>query len=148
MAKRLVRYKRVNGALVKQFESPALVGGLVDIAQLPIVGTMGAAVIERGSNANGEYVKWAGGAMLCWGNRTHSFNTADRYQPFDQTFPAVFVGEPSGGAFHRSTPGQPMQLCNWSSYPTYVTLGFYAYGSLPSSTSALYIMWFAIGRWK
>ena len=59
MTKKVVRYKRINGALVKQFEVPPLIGGLVDIASLPIVGTAGSAVIERGSNANGEYTKFA-----------------------------------------------------------------------------------------
>lgn len=65
MAKKLVRYKNVNGVLVKQYESPALVDGLVDITQLPIVGAMGSAVIENGSNANGSWVKWADGTMIC-----------------------------------------------------------------------------------
>ena len=65
MAKRLVRYKRENGQLVKIAETPVLENGKVDIAQLPIVGTMGSAIIERGSNANGEYVKWADGTMVC-----------------------------------------------------------------------------------
>lgn len=92
MAKRLVWYKRVNGALVKQFESPALVGGLVDIAQLPIVGTMGAAVIERGSNANGEYVKFADGTMIC------TFNSgslgSDKSTLNTCVFPAAFVSNP------------------------------------------------------
>lgn len=46
MSKKLVRYKNVNGVLVKQFESPALVNGTIDISQLPVVGTMGAAIIE------------------------------------------------------------------------------------------------------
>lgn len=65
MAKKLVRYKNVNGTLVKQMESPMLVNGLVDISQLPVVGAMGAAIIERGSNANGEYVRWADGTQIC-----------------------------------------------------------------------------------
>jgi len=65
MSKKLVRYKNVNGVLVKQFESPALVNGLVDIGQLPVVGSMGAAIIECGSNANGSYIKWADGTMFC-----------------------------------------------------------------------------------
>lgn len=148
MAKKVVRYKRINGALVKQFEVPPLIGGLVDIASLPIVGTAGSAVIESGENANGRYIKWADGTMLCWGNPTHSFNVVDTYQAFDQTFPAAFVNDPSGGAYHGAMPGHPMQLCNWSSYTTHVTLGFFAYERLPTSTSALHIAWFAIGRWQ
>ena len=65
MAKRLVRYKRENGQLIKIAETPVLENGKVDISWLPIVGTMGSAIIERGSNANGEYVKFADGTMVC-----------------------------------------------------------------------------------
>jgi|GEM_PF-6385134 len=64
-AKKVVRYKRINGVLVKQYESPALIDGLVDISQLPIVGDMGSAVIESGENANGRYTKFADGTMIC-----------------------------------------------------------------------------------
>ncbi|MGE9959178.1 hypothetical protein [Cloacibacillus porcorum] len=92
MAKKVVRYKRINGALVKQFEVPPLIGGLVDIASLPIVGTAGSAVIERGSNANGEYVKFADGTMICTfnsgslGSDESTLNTC--------VFPAAFVSKP------------------------------------------------------
>lgn len=65
MVKKLVRYKNVNGQLVKQCELPPLVEGKIDISQLPIVGSAGSTVIESGSNANGEYIKWADGTMVC-----------------------------------------------------------------------------------
>ena len=91
MSKKLVRYKNVNGVLVKQFESPALVNGLVDIGQLPVVGSMGAAVIERGSNANGSWVKWSDGTMICTGQVLVSFVGSDPYKIVSATFPAVFT---------------------------------------------------------
>ncbi len=78
MTKKVVRYKRINGALVKQFEVPPLIGGLVDIASLPIVGTSGSAVIESGENANGRYIKWADGTMIC----THTYVKEPRYSDF------------------------------------------------------------------
>lgn len=97
MAKRLVRYKRENGQLVKIAETPVLENGKVDIGWLPVVGTMGAAVIESGSNANGRYTKFANGMMIC--ESTVSLTglnvlpdqeiwKTNRYVP-----PAVFVGE-------------------------------------------------------
>ena len=41
--------------------------GLSDIGQFPaeIVGSMGSAIIESGSNANGNYVKFADGTLIC-----------------------------------------------------------------------------------
>lgn len=91
MAKKVVRYKRINGALVKQFEVPPLIGGLVDIASLPIVGTAGSAIIESGSNANGRYIKWADGTMICTGQVLVSFTGSDSYKIVSATFPAVFT---------------------------------------------------------
>ena len=92
MAKRLVRYKRENGQLVKIAETPVLENGKVDISWLPVVGTMGSAVIERGSNANGEYVKFADGTMIC------TFNSgslgSDKSTLNTCVFPAAFVSKP------------------------------------------------------
>ena len=92
MAKRLVRYKRENGQLVKIAETPVLENGKVDISWLPVVGTMGSAVIERGSNANGEYVKFADGTMIC------TFNSgslgSDKSTLNTCVFPAAFISKP------------------------------------------------------
>ena len=65
MAKRLVRYRRENGALVKIAELPMLENGKVDISWLPVVGTSGAAIISEGSNANGSWVRFANGTQIC-----------------------------------------------------------------------------------
>jgi hypothetical protein len=43
------------------------------------------AIIERGSNANGEFVKYADGTMIC----THSFSIASTGNPV-WTFPSTF----------------------------------------------------------
>lgn len=57
------------------------------------------AIIERGSNANGEYVKYADGTMFCWGRTStasipisgaHMGGYASAVQTF--TFPVAFVG--------------------------------------------------------
>ena len=92
MAKRLVRYKRENGQLVKIAETPVLENGKVDISWLPVVGTMGSAVIERGSNANGEYVKFADGTMHCWSVYIPFGSDPGVMQTF--TYPAAFAAVP------------------------------------------------------
>lgn len=77
-------------------ELPVLENGKVDISWLPVVGTMGSAVIESGENANGRYTKFANGMMVCESTvpltglnvlpDKEIWNTA-RYVP-----PAAFVG--------------------------------------------------------
>lgn len=101
MAKRLVRYKRESGALVKIAETPVLEGGKVDIGWLPVVGLMGSAVIERGSNANGEYIKWADGTMICTSviNLTGLDVAPDHavWSTYQYTSPVEFVGAKTFG---------------------------------------------------
>ncbi|MDX0439455.1 phage tail protein [Sinorhizobium medicae] len=53
------------------------------IVELPVVGTASnsagfpaGAIIERGSNANGEYVRFADGTQICWGTGTINVSTA------------------------------------------------------------------------
>src|SRR5690606_40412336 len=67
----------------------------VQTCALPIFGTVSesggvptGAIIESGSNANGDYVRWAGGVQECWtvmsgGSSTRSW-----------TFPASFIAAP------------------------------------------------------
>ena len=52
------------------------------IVELPVVGTASnsagfpaGAIIERGSNANGEYVRFADGTQICWGTGTTNVST-------------------------------------------------------------------------
>lgn len=87
-----MRYKRENGQLIKIAETPVLENGKVDISWLPVVGTMGSAVIERGSNANGEYVKFADGTMICTFNS--GYLGSDKSTLNTCVFPAAFISKP------------------------------------------------------
>ena len=52
------------------------------------------AIIERGSNANGEFVRFADGAQICTKLKAvASFNNASNLR-FDWTYPAAFAAEP------------------------------------------------------
>jgi hypothetical protein len=60
------------------------------------------AIIERGSNANGEFVKYADGTMICtrnyFANPNLTFTLANgiwTFYPFTFSFPVSFVGQPS-----------------------------------------------------
>lgn len=98
------------------------------------------AIIQRGSNANGEFVKYADGTLICYNN-----NLATPSQGFTWTFPAAFVegGEPAVvgivlTALNRVTT-------NFGSTPTGVEI--YVHVSDTGSASNLPTRQIAIGRW-
>jgi len=56
-----LRYTRANGKpLAFAFDRSSIVGTVTDSAGIP-----SGAIIESGSNANGSYVKWADGTLMC-----------------------------------------------------------------------------------
>lgn len=163
VVKKLVRYKNVSGALVKQFETPPLVDGLVDISQLPVVGTMGAAVIERGSNANGLWVKWADGTLIC----AHGLDGAWTKQTISQgnyfiqnwIYPTAFVGGLCSiqfTAYHTLNFGGSQLWMNAKIYTAYdsqaqcmlVADSGANVSSYPDSVELNPVFAIAIGRWK
>ena len=73
-------------AWAKVFHSENLLGTVSQSAGVPT-----GAVIERGANANGEYVKFADGTLICTtSGRTLAYSTADLVT-YTWTFPAPFV---------------------------------------------------------
>lgn len=107
------------------------------------------AIIERGSNANGEYVKFADGTMIC----THgyaaaltmtAYGTGGIYKgTFTWTFPATFSGAPamSGTGVDQGTHGFV------GGSPGSGTSMAVAYYSTSSSVTSSNIKLTAIGRW-
>lgn len=110
------------------------------------------AVIERGSNANGEYVKFADGTMICSIKNTvtdQAINTSygSLYQGTrGWTFPAVF----------SASPVTTVGLCRWGAgaswgtisdnSATSATLRFFDVVSRSTGTDFIYSA-SAIGRW-
>ena len=72
--------------------------------RLRIVGALSAgAIIERGSNANGEYVRWADGTQVCWQKEslegisiTNAMGNSYRSNLITWTFPAQFSSQVKG----------------------------------------------------
>lgn len=112
------------------------------------------AIIESGSNSNGNYVKYAGGTMICWGALvrtgvvvTGSGTTSGvTYESAAQTitFPATFSAGPS--FTHSENSGNFMWTCG-AGAPTTTQGKFWlvAASSEPSRNS--HVCWQAIGRW-
>ncbi len=89
------------------------------------------AIIERGSNANGEYTRWADGTQICWLVVEETLAVIDaygasRYGWRGWTFPAGFSAQPEIAASARTTANLlaavPLDLpgygsntsCNWA----------------------------------
>lgn len=91
-----------------------LTAGLLNVARIPatltpdkafrrgnILGTVSqsggvptGAIIERGSNANGEYMRFADGTQICWGVVVLTY-TSVAYLQTSWSFPAAFTGTAS-----------------------------------------------------
>ena len=99
MPDKYIIQRRTASGLETVVEVPALESGKIDLSWLPVVGSMGSAIIERGRNANGEYVRWADGTQVCTGDRTLTVSTTLRESVYAMTvnsiiFPASFVVAP------------------------------------------------------
>ncbi|WP_439526172.1 hypothetical protein [Roseovarius mucosus] len=123
-----------------------LLNGSQAFARSNILGTVSqsggvptGAVIERGSNANGRYVRFADGTQICTGTLT-SGGAADTVW----TYPAAFAGvdgvtfAPMSGAARIANPT--------STGIAITTLTFNVF-NLAGSRSAVNTALFAIGRW-
>ena len=95
--------------------------GLSDIGQFPakIVGSMGSAIIESGSNANGNYVKFADGTLICWQRTSvnyyaqESIGTKAKKLNFALPANSVVPNKFSGSFLNISVPGIPVVTTNY-----------------------------------
>ena len=136
-------------------ELPALESGKVDLSWLPVVGSMGSAIIERGSNANGEYIRWADGTQVCitpqltitaGGMAQNYLLTSTHAAAFVEAPTSVIstVGTNSGnvsaiGAFYMNGP-------HIQALTTYTSIRLYSYRE--ALTTDVYVKLLTIGRWK
>lgn len=149
MPTKLVLQQRGASGLENKAEIPALENGKIDMSWLPVVGESGAAIIARGSNANGEWVRWEDGTQVCYNAFNHIFDTTQTSQNIEVTFPAAFVNaNVCGAATLYAYPGARQVLTNYRPSSTKLTLIFQSYDGAPTSSDPFAVHWFAIGRWK
>lgn len=107
------------------------------------------AVVERGSNANGDYVRFADGTQIC------TASTGGGSSLFTWTFPAAFVAAPvvSGQTFNNNT-ASPVAVLNCQvNIPTVSSVAMRKlYTAYPNGTTYFdavseNAMVSAIGRW-
>lgn len=109
------------------------------------------AILERGSNANGEYIKYADGTMICWSNSRPLGNLAATLGAIfytgsqTWTFPQQFVSAPAVAGHISSTVGYSwLGLGSGATSASNTTFSGF---SATSTTSAPTFSAVAIGRW-
>lgn len=136
---------RITGAI----QRTAMVGAVSQSAGAPT-----GAIIERGSNSNGEYAKFADGTLICWFTRSvesaaanSSGGTTNLYfsSEVGLTFPATFTG-----IIPTVTPSASLSSGGTSSWPS--VRGRSLTGTSLALISnvqnaAAYLGYTAIGRW-
>lgn len=100
-------------------------------------------LIERGSNANGEYVRLADGTQICWVQQSIT-PVANTWTTASGTWPAAFSAVPNAVASAASTAwGNTLQQVNMNSYDATT----YAFGVYRTNTTATSVRCIAVGRW-
>lgn len=131
----------VNGAVVAKLPVsgnaviPGLVGTVSESGGVPT-----GAIIERGSNANGSYIRYADGTQICVLPRSSTSSSAD----VTLVFPATFIESPSI-ASALSTYLDNLRLVHRIPTTTSVTVVGLAYNSLTRVGGGFETT--AIGRW-
>ena len=162
MPTKLVLQQRGASGLNTAAELPTLENGKVNIGLLPVVGEMGAAIIERGDNANGEYIRWADGTQVCRSTITLAGNwfetqtvwSANQYTPpaaFIDSYD-VYVSYANAGSLYLSLTFHSGILQIWntgrSSNDVHPGAAVRGTGGGSYNVTSLTIRVVAIGRWK
>lgn len=104
-------------------------------------GTPTGSIVETGSNANGNYTKFADGTLFCWGTTTTSASGATT-----QTLPATYASATTlmitGNSVSSSTNSSSVKIFNH----TTTTFDINALSSADARASTP-VRWIAIGRW-
>ena len=111
-------------------------------------------IVESGSNANGEYVRWGNGLQVCWGSvdigpiNTYYGTNVYISAPAWWHYPSLFSAHPSvsGVVMRKEGFGLAAHISgDGVMYPNY----FLFYGTKNISSSSDFIAYLlAIGRWK
>lgn len=107
------------------------------------------AIVDSGSNANGNYIKYEDGSMICYGTYTNTINITSQYEGIyygnigDITFPIEFFAKPliytqtnlAGGGFTY----YGFNKTNFSGFVWKIQ---------SKSSANVEMYWLAIGKWK
>jgi hypothetical protein len=109
-------------------------------------------VIEEGSNANGNFTKFADGTMICYTVKSvaHSTLTNNGYTLLSYTLPISFVGDAScivSGAYSASGTVSVQRAVEIFNHDGYTWNNIWVYKTGTSTSQGARISLTAIGRW-
>lgn len=112
----------------------------------------GDAVVESGSNSDGEWTKWADGTQQCFlvGLATADVSGAANgfyYRAFYWTFPVPFISQPVSTLGARST-GKVTPTATTDPTDTLTDAASFIVSGTALSSATYTTRWFATGRWK
>lgn len=130
-----------------------IIKGMADGAEAIQANFTAIGVTEKGTNANGTYVKFSDGTMICHGRVSISslaittpWGALYLSPALSVIFPATFVGAPPAIAPNmENTTGDVATWYNVLASTTYFD-GYF--GSAVSRTFPCKLSWMAVGRWK
>jgi hypothetical protein len=119
--------------------NPQMVGTVSQSSGVPT-----GAIVERGSNANGQYVRYADGTQICWGNITIT-PVVNTPTGVSITFPAAFSSDSKVPSVTANTTqiGSTVIGVSFSAL-TNTGMDIYAYRS---TTTGIGCYWTVTGRW-
>jgi len=154
--------KRITGANLSNFPTQPTFNGNDVYHQGNVVGTVSqsggtptGAVVERDSNANGEYVKFADGTLICSATLALIFTSNAAFVNKNWTYPETFSSAPKilANISIDSTPGGFSPISNGNvgavggRFPSTTSAFIYVFQSTSTSGQGALCDVTAIGRW-
>ena len=133
--------KRENGTSVLSIDAtgkaviPGVVGTVAQVGGIPT-----GQVVERGSNANGEYARFADGTQICW-----QFLTSSSAGAVIWNFPAVFASSVVRFAFTAQDSNSVVVTSEGPPLPGSIAIS--AFNHLNARVNSIGLRGMAIGRW-
>ena len=130
-----------------------IIKGMADGAEAIQANFTAIGVTEKGTNANGTYVKFSDGTMICRGRV--SISSLAITSPWGALFlspalsiiyPATFVGEPP--AVSPNMENNTGDIATWYNVLSSTSSFDGYFGSAVARTFPCRLSWMAIGRWK
>ncbi|MFK0092869.1 hypothetical protein [Pseudomonas sp. NPDC090592] len=84
--KAIANFDELYNFIATAFNRANILGAVGQSAGVPT-----GAIIQRGSNANGEYVRYADGTQICWASRSSASAAAGGYADVSFTLPIAFA---------------------------------------------------------
>ena len=104
--KAIANFDELYNFIASAFNKANIVGTVSQSAGVPT-----GAIVQRGSNANGEYVRFADGTQVCWSiGRVTTTASVNGYGDVSITFPIAFPNT----SYVVTANGQPVN--NWDMY--------------------------------